>query len=146
MGKIIYDTKDLSDATKDILDGVDRAVMAAAFKIRDNARSQFKSDAISTYKSHTGDITKLADGIMVGKNNHGSVKLHAFGSKDFYDSYKTRFFVGGTIYRTQTKRRGQNIKPYTKGYIKSIDTIDKVVESSHDILESYIQHVLDNPK
>ncbi len=143
MGKLIYDTQDLSNASKDILDRVDRAVMAAAFKIRDNARSQFKSDTTSTYKSHTGDINKFANGIMVGRNNHGSVKLHAMGSKDFYDSYKTRFFVGGTINRTQTKQRGQNIKPYSKGYIKSLDTIDKVISSSQSILDSYIQHVLD---
>lgn len=145
MEKLIYDTKDLSKVSKEILDGVDRAVMAAAFAIRDNARAQFKSDARTTYKSHTGDINKLADGIMVGKNNHGSVKLHALGSRDFYDSYKTRFFVGGTIYRTQTKRNGKSIKPHTKGYIKSIDTIDKVISSSQSILDSYIQHVLDKP-
>lgn len=145
MGKLIYDTKDLSNASQEILDGVDRAVMAAAFKIRDNARALFKSDAKATYKSHTGDITKLADGIMVGKNNHGTVKIHALGSRDFYDSYKTRFFVGGTMNRTQTKRKNQSIKPYSKGYIKSIDTIDKVINSSRSILESYIQHVLDKP-
>lgn len=145
MGKLIYDTEDLSNASADILKRVDRAVVAAAFKIRDNARSQFKSDANSTYKSHTGDINKFANGIMVGKNNHGSIKIHAMGSRDFYDSYKTRFFVGGTIYRTQTKRNGKNIKPYTKGYIKSLDTIDKVIGSSQSVLDSYIQHVLDKP-
>lgn len=93
MGKLIYDTKDLSDASKEILDGVNRAVMAAAFTIRDNARSIFKSDAAYTYKSHTGNIAKLANGIMVGKNNHGTVKIHALGSKDYYDSYKTRFLL-----------------------------------------------------
>ena len=145
MGKLIYDTKDLSDASKEILDGVNRAVMAAAFTIRDNARSIFKSDAAYTYKSHTGNIAKLANGIMVGKNNHGTVKIHALGSKDYYDSYKTRFFVGGTINRTQTQRHGQNIKPHTKGYIKSIDTIEKTINQSRAILETYIQHVLDKP-
>nr|DAW29835.1 MAG TPA: hypothetical protein [Caudoviricetes sp.] len=39
MEKLIYDTKDLSNVSKEILDGVDRAVMAAAFAIRDNARA-----------------------------------------------------------------------------------------------------------
>lgn len=146
MGKLIYDTTDLTNASNEILDSIDKALMAAAFTIRDNARSIFKSDAATTYKSHTGNINKLSTGIMVGKNNHGSVKIHAFGSKDDYDSYKTRFFVGGTINRTQTKRHGKNIKPYTKGYIKAIDTIEKTISNSQPILDTYIQHVLDNPK
>ena len=145
MGKLIYDTKDLSDASKEILDGVNRAEKATACTIREKERKIFKSDAAYTYKSHTGNIAKLANGIMVGKNNHGTVKIHALGSKDYYDSYKTRFFVGGTINRTQTQRHGQNIKPHTKGYIKSIDTIEKTINQSRSILETYIQHVLDKP-
>ena len=55
---------------------------------------------------------------MIGRDQGGSIKIHAMGNKEDYDSYKTRFFIGGTRYRRQTKRKGKPIKPFTKGFIK----------------------------
>lgn len=139
----IYDSEDLTKYADKILEKVDKAVLASAYAIRDAARSSFSSST-SLYKYHSGNLTKLSEGIMVGKLTNSKVKIHSLGSRDFYDSYKTRFYVGGTIPRTQTKRNGKSIKPYTKGYIRANNAIDIGLTSAGSTLNEYIQNVLDN--
>ena len=97
----------------------------------------------SIYKHHTGDISKLAEGIQVGKINDSKVKIHSLGSKNKYDTYKTRFFVGGTIPRTQTKWRGKNITPFTKGYIKANNAIDVGMSNAESTLNNFIKNVIE---
>lgn len=144
MGRVIYEIRDLETASNEMLNKIDKAVVAAAFKIRDEMRSDFIRDAASVYKTHTGDINKLAEGIMVGKLRGGAVKIHALGSKDNYDTYKTRFFVGGTIYRTQDKKLGRSIKPYSKGFITALNSVDKGMETAENTLNQFINNTLNN--
>jgi len=145
MGKVkyIYDAKDLTTLADEMLDRIDNAVMASALKIRDNAKSSFLSGS-SLYKYGTSEYRNLADGIRVGHLNNSQVRIHTLGGRDNYNSYKTRFFVGGTIPRTQTKQNGRNIKPYTKGYIKANNALDMAMNGAESILNQYIQNVLDN--
>ena len=64
------------------------------------------------------------------------------GNKEDTSSYKTRFFIGGTRYRRQTKRNGKPIKPFTKGFIRATDSLVKVVDSSESILINYIKRAM----
>lgn len=146
MGKRIYAIRDLEEYSDRITKDIERAVLATAFTLRDKIREKFKQDA-SVYKHKTDKINALAEGIMVGKMNNGKVKIHAMGSQEKYDTYKTRFFVGGTEYREQTKVSGKPLqKPYTKGYIKALDSIDRGMDNANNILEEYIKNVIENGK
>ena len=140
--KLIYDSSDLTHYSDEMIHRIDRAILAAAFHIRDAMRQAFISSS-SIYKSHTGDLAKLAEGISVGKLNDSKVKIHSLGTRDNYDTYKTRFFVGGTIPRTQTKRNGKNIKPYTKGYIKPNNAVDTGMTNAESTLNTFIKNVLE---
>lgn len=131
--KVVYDTRDLENASKEMLMGVDRAVLAAAFKIRDDMRSYFKK-SISKYKYATEDYYKLANGIMVGKLEYGQVKIHALGNRENDGTWKTRFFVGGTSYR-----ENQN---GNKGLIKKNEAIDNGINNGEEILKNYINNAL----
>lgn len=144
--RIIYDSDDIIGISDEIKKGISNAVVAAAVKIRDNIRKDFISKSASTYKTHNGDITKLAEGIMIGKPNNNSVKIHAMGNpyNENHILYKTRFFVGGTVYRTQTSRLGKSIKPYSKGYIKPLNSIDEGMSGAQQILNQYINNVINN--
>ena len=140
--KVIYDSRDLETVSESIKNSIDKAVLATAFKIRDDARAEFLSSG-SLYKHTDGhNYNSLADGIMVGKLNNGTVKVHALGSKEKYNSYKARFFVGGTTYRTQTGKVSG--KPYTKGFIKNNDALDKSVNTNSTTLTNYINNVINN--
>ena len=141
--KVIYEVRDLEKVTSDMLKGIDKALLAAAFKIRDNMRNEFLHGK-SLYKHSTSEYSKLANGIMVGKLKDGQVKIHALGNKEDYNSYKTRFFVGGTRYRKQTQKAGESIKPYTKGFIKSNEAVDKGISGGQQILNNFIGNVLNN--
>jgi len=140
--KLIYDSNDLTHYSDEMIKKIDKAILAAAFHIRDNMRQAFISGS-SIYKYRTGKLDKLAEGIQVGKMNDSKVKIHALGSKDFYDSYKTRFFVAGTIPRTQTKWRGKNITPFTKGYIKANNAIDTGMSNAASTLNNFIKNVIE---
>ena len=74
--RIVYDTRDLENATEEMLRGVNRALLAAAFKIRDDMRDEFRR-SIGEYKYATEDYYRMAQGIMVGKLQDGSVKIYA---------------------------------------------------------------------
>lgn len=144
MGKLekIYDSNDLTHYSDDTKKRIDKAVVAAAFRIRDNIRKVFLTGS-SLYKYHTSEYSKLAEGILVGRLNNSKVKVHAMGSRDNYNSYKTRFFVGGTIPRVQTKQGGRSIKPYTKGYIRANNAVDTGTNGGENILDTYIRNVLE---
>lgn len=142
MERLIYDTADFNGINAQTIQKVNRAVVAAAIKIRDDVRQTIVSDAQSLYRHHTGNIENLTTGIMIGKDRGGSIKIHAMGSREDYESFKTRFFIGGTKYRTQEKRNGRPIRPFTKGYIAPTDTLNRVVNSSGAILSNYIQRAL----
>lgn len=133
--RLIFDERDLSTATEEILKKVDRAVLAAAFKIRDEMRAEFKKD-ISLYKYATKDYYRMAEGIMVGKLTNSKVKVHAFGPKQNDGTWKARFFVGSTTYRKTIKGN--------KGFIKANSAVDDGLRNADQILSTYIKNTIDN--
>lgn len=136
MGKrIVYNTRDLENASQEVLRGVSRALLAAAFKIRDDMREEFKKSQ-GEYKYGTEKYYNLAEGIMVGKLDNGQVKIHALGHNENDGTWKARFFVGGTTYRENN--RGN------KGYIKANSAIDKGMDNAQKILNNYINNVINN--
>lgn len=142
MGKrLIFSERDLTEASQDILKSIDKAVLAAAFNIRDNMRNSFLS-SFTKYKYGTSEYNSLAEGIMVGKLKDSKVKVHALGSKSKYNTYKTRFFVGGTLYRTQKQVNDKNIKPYSKGFIKSNDAVKQGLNGADQTLNKYIKNAI----
>ena len=145
MGKVtyIYDSKDLTTLSDEMLSKVDDAVMAAAIHIRDNMKQAFNSGS-SLYKYGTNEYHSLAEGIRVNRLSDGKVRIHALGGRDQYNTYKTRFFVGGSIPRTQTKWKGRNIKPYSKGYIRANNAVDIGFADAENTLTTFINHVLEN--
>lgn len=142
MGKLIYNVEELGEVAEDMKKRINRAVVASAIKIRDNIRQAFINKASSLYRHHSGDISNLAEGIMIGKDYGGYIKIHAMGTKRIYDTYKTRFFIGGTRYRTQTKKLGRHIKPFSKGYISATDSLNEVVSRSSSTLTNYIRNAI----
>ena len=141
MGKVIYDTRDLETASENIRKGVDKALLATAFKVRDDARANFQGSANMYKRTPNHDYNSLASGIMVGKLNNGTVKVHALGDKSNYNSYKARFFVGGTTYRQEASKNG---KTYTKGFIQGNDALGRSVDNNNSTLTNYINNVIDN--
>lgn len=140
MKNIRFDTLDaFGTLTDEMLEKVDKAVIHTALTLRDNIRKQFPVDANSTYKTHKGTIEKLADGIRVGRLVNGKLKLHAYGGSDYYDSYKTRFFVGGTTYR---KAKSKNGVPSNRGRLKALNSIDKGLSGGQQMLEQNIHNAL----
>lgn len=142
--KLIFDTYDIEKASSEILRNIDKAVVATAFKLRDDARQIFISSS-SIYKIHSSghNYKDLASGIMVGKLRSSQIKIHSLGTGNGH-SYKTRFFVGGTTYRKQNKIRGKKLsKPYTKGYIKANNTIDKAMDNADTTLSNYIKNAIE---
>lgn len=123
MERLIYDTADFNGINAQTIQKVNRAVVAAAIKIRDDVRQTFVSDAQSLYRHHTGNIENLTTGIMIGKDRGGSIKIHAMGSREDYESFKTRFLL--VVLNTEHKKREmgdlsdhslRDIQPYR--YIK----------------------------
>lgn len=146
MGKgLKFDIRNIEDIEKDLLKEIDKAVLAAAFKVRDDARKHFLSSK-RQYKYATSEYNRMANGIMIGKLQDSSVKVHALGDNKDPDLWKARFFVGSTTYRTQTKHQGKAIKPYTKGFIQSNDAIDKAIDENQNTLGQFIGNVLTKNK
>ena len=142
---VIYDSDDLTNISDNILNSVDRAVVAAAFRVRDDARQSFLQGG-SNYKRRTSKYAELSEGIRVKHLNNNEAVVFSTKGKDPY--YKTRFFIGGTIQREQTKRRdktGKQItlsKPFTKGRIKENNAIDNVLSHAEGYLTNYIKNVI----
>jgi len=143
MGKVIYDTSEMKNFYPELKEKVDKAVVAAAVQIRDRARTLF-TNAQNLYKHRTKNYKKLKEGINIGKFNrqNSSIKVHALGSKSQQNSYKTRFFVGGTVYRKQTKVAKKPVKPYSKGYIKANDAIDHSMQNAGNYLDRFIKNAI----
>lgn len=133
--KLIYDTRDLENATADVLARVDKAILAAAFRIRDDMRSEFKRSK-TDYKYSTQDYYRMSSGIMVGKLNNSKVKIHALGHKENDGTWKARFFVGGTTYRQNEKGN--------KGFIKSNEAVDRGLRNADTILNTFINNTLNS--
>ncbi len=146
MGKtrLIFDTYDIEKASQEMLKNIDKAIVASAFRIRDEARRIFISGS-SIYKTHTSghNYKDLSKGIMVGKLKDSQIKIHSLGASDNAHTYKTRFFVGGTQYRKQNKINGKAVKAYQKGYIKANDTIDKAMSIADTTLNKYIKNAIE---
>lgn len=118
---------------------IDKALVAAAYRIKDNAQSLFINNG--RYKK----LDSLKEGIMLGKLENSSIKLHAFGYNDeAKQTYKARFFVGGTQERVNKKPIGNHKKPLTKGSIEPLDTINKATQNGNVILDNYIKQALEN--
>ena len=137
MSKAKFEIKamgDLGELKQETLEGVNKAIVAAAYKVRDDARSVFKASK-TLYKNATSEYDKLAEGINVEKLVGGTIKVHALGDGNGATSlWKSVFFVGGTLYRSN--KRGN------KGRITENMALDKAVSSNANTLEKYIDNVL----
>ena len=135
----IYSTKQFEQASLKQLEHIDKALVAAAYRIKDNAQSLFINNG--RYKN----LEPLKEGIMLGRLQNSQIKLHAFGYDDeAKQTYKARFFVGGTKERVNKKPIGNHKKPLTKGQIEPLDTIDKATQGGESILDNYIKQALRN--
>ena len=125
--KIIYEIEDLDTFGKEMLQDIDRAVLAAAFQMRDNARAKF----LSSPHRKTSAFDDLNKGINVGKLINHQTNINAYGTREHYNSYKTRFFEGGTKPRTKGHDRGQ---------LTGIHSLEDALDES--ILTKYINNVI----
>lgn len=111
---------------------IDKALVAAAYKMRDNARRLFTSN------DKDYQIASIADGIMLGrlrKDAAGTtITLHAMGNASNPKSWKARIFAGGAYHR-RTRNRGRN-----RGSIEDLKTIEKSTDQR--ILDSYINNAI----
>ena len=125
---------DLGELKRETLEGVNKAIVTAAFKVRDDARNYFMTSK-TLYKNATEAYDKLAGGINVGKLVGGTIKVHAFGDGNSQTTlWKSVFFVGGTLYRSNG--RGN------KGRIAENNALDKAVQQNINTLDKYINNVL----
>lgn len=125
--RIIYEIEDLDTFGKEMLQDIDRAVLAAAFKMRDNARTKF----LGSQHRKTSDFDSLTKGINVGKLINHQTNINAYGTRENYNSYKARFFEGGTKPRTKGHDRGQ---------LTGIHSLEDALDES--ILTKYINNVI----
>lgn len=125
--RIIYEIEDLDTFGKEILQSIDRAVLAAAFRMRDNARAKF----LSSDNKRTSKYDSLSRGINVGKLINHQTNVNALGTRENYDTYKTRFFVGGTKPRT---------KGHDRGFISANNALENGIDES--LLEKYISNAI----
>lgn len=141
--RLIYSLEEFDKYTDNQTQRIRRAAVAAAFKMRDNVRERLVVDSKTVYKYHTGDMRNQIHAIQIGKEVNGTIKIHALGTKRVYDSYKGRFFVGGTILREDKKVKGKPLaKPRPKGYIKPLNLLDKELPRTEQILKRYINNVI----
>lgn len=131
-GISIQASEALEKATVEQLKRVDKALVAAAYAMRDKARKLFVSNA----KGY--NLQSLQDGVMLGRLRHGndgvtSVTLHAFGNNTNKNSYKARFFVGGAYHRQTRSQR-------YRGSIEDLRTIENALDQG--TLDDYINNVM----
>lgn len=125
--RIIYEIEDLDTFGKEMLQDIDRAVLAAAFKMRDNARAKF----LGSPHRKTSNFDSLTKGINVGKLINHQTNINAYGTREHYNSYKTRFFEGGTKPRT---------KGHDRGYLNGVHSLEDAMDQG--LLEKYITNVI----
>lgn len=142
MNRVYTTLEGFDEGAQQITGAVRSGLLQTAIEIRDKAKSIYKSSG-SNLKYGTSNYNNLARGIMLGRFDEQGyiyqIKVHAMGNKNDYDTYKTRFFVGGTVLRVQTKRLGKPIKPYSKGELKPNNAIDLASTSGESILKKNIQ-------
>lgn len=132
MGELIYNIEELDVRQDSLIEKIDKAVLAAAFKIRDNARTAFRNSK-SLYKKTTDRFFELEKGINVGKLKDHETTVHSFGKKEIYNSFKTRFFVGGTRIRFSNKGS-------SKGYIVASNVIEEAADQN--VLNNYVKNTI----
>lgn len=124
------DTKDLENASQQMMVEIDKGILEAAYKIRDKVRDKFVNN------SNNYDIRSYAEGILLGVFSNHKVKLHAMGYNDPQKkTYKTRFFEGGTI--TRETKKGAN-----RGHIKAVNSMENP-EQYMGILQDCIKRHMD---
>lgn len=131
-GISVYASEALEKASIEQLKQIDKALVAAAYAMRDKARKLFVSNA----KGY--NLQGLQDGVMLGRLRHGndgvtSVTLHAFGNNTNKNSYKARFFVGGAYHRQTRSQR-------SRGSIEALNTIENALDQG--TLDDYINNVI----
>lgn len=131
-GISVYASEALEKASIEQLKQIDKALVAAAYAMRDKARKLFVSNA----KGY--NLQSLQDGVMLGRLRHGndgvtSVTLHAFGNNTNKNSYKARFFVGGAYHRQTRSQR-------YRGSIEALNTIENALDQG--TLDDYINNVI----
>lgn len=136
----IYETEEIEKYSEQQLAKIDKGLVAAAYAIRDNARSMFENNG--KYKG----IGCLSEGIMLGRliKNGGStsITLHGYGYNDTKkQTYKTRFFILGTIERQGKKKDGST---YGKGYIQSLDSIQQAIDQGKGTLQQYLKKAIED--
>lgn len=112
---------------------IEKALVAAAYTMRNNARKQF------SHNSHGYNISSLQDGIMLGPlrsvaDGVSTITIHAMGNPSIKKTWKARIFAGGAYHR-RTKSRGRN-----RGTIQDLKTISKSIDQN--ILNTYINNVI----
>lgn len=131
-GISISTAESIENASINQLRQIDKALVAAAYKMRDNARRLF-SDNDKGYQ-----ISSIADGIMLGRLRRDttgiSITLHAMGNASNKKSWKARIYAGGAYHR-RTRNKGLN-----RGSIEDLKTIEKSADQK--ILDSYITNAI----
>lgn len=131
-GISISTSEAIENASVSQLKQIDKALVAAAYKMRDNARRLFTSND----KGY--QIASIADGIMLGRLRKDAaettITLHAMGNSSNPKSWKARIFAGGAYHR-RTRNRGRN-----RGSIEDLKTIEKSTDQR--ILDSYINNAI----
>ena len=111
---------------------IEKALVAAAYAMRNNARKQF------SHNSPGYNISSLQDGIMLGPlrsaDGVSTITIHAMGNPSIKKTWKARIFAGGAYHR-RTKGRGRN-----RGTIQDLKTISKSIDQN--VLNTYINNVI----
>lgn len=128
----IDDTRQIEQATIELLRQIDNGVLEAAYKIRDKVRDKFSNNGRYNVKN-------LEDGILLGKYDRSSHKIHihAFGYNDPQkQTYKARFFEGGTFGRQDRKGR-------SRGDIEAINALSVAEQEKETLKDCIDKHIQD---
>lgn len=131
-GISVYTSEAIQDASIAQLGMIDKALVAAAYRMRDDARKLF------VFNRKGYQVQPLEDGIMLGRlkktpDGSTSITLHAFGNNTNRNSYKARFFAGGAYHRKTRLGR-------YRGSVEDLKTIEESLDTN--ILENYINNII----
>lgn len=130
-GISVYTSETIQDESIAQLGMIDKALVAAVYRMRDDARKLF------VFNRKGYQVQPLEDGIMLGllkKTQDGSsITLHAFGNNTNRNSYKARFFAGGAYHRKTRLGR-------YRGSVEDLKTIEESLDAN--ILEDYINNII----
>lgn len=127
-------SEEIENATVEQLAKVDKALVAAAYAMRDHARRLLVTEG----KGKGYRLDRLQEGVMLGRLRKSpagetSITLHAMGKASDYNSFKTRFFAGGAYHRQTGKGRN-------RGTIEDLKTIEQSLDEK--ILDDYINNAI----